>query len=94
MSGETLRHLEKQEELLRDVHNKMAHELHRLKVEEEMLMRKFYALSSSLGLSKKDPHLLQIEGPAVGGEVGMGESCDNDAGTTSKAEQQQQEQES
>lgn len=32
----------------------MSHELHRLQVEEEMLMRKFYELSSALGLNKKN----------------------------------------
>ncbi|GAB2227405.1 hypothetical protein Droror1_Dr00009225 [Drosera rotundifolia] len=36
------RHLENQAELLRDARKSMLHELERLQVEEEMLMRKFY----------------------------------------------------
>lgn len=48
-----LKHLEKQNELLGDAHKKMSEELHRLQVEEEMLMRKFYELTSALGLNKK-----------------------------------------
>ncbi|KAJ6895142.1 hypothetical protein NC651_021588 [Populus alba x Populus x berolinensis] len=31
----------------------MSHELHKLQVEEEMLMRKFYDLMAAQGLSKK-----------------------------------------
>ncbi|CAA2956049.1 Hypothetical predicted protein [Olea europaea subsp. europaea] len=38
------RHLEKQNELLMDAYRSMSHELHRLQVEEEMLMRKYYEL--------------------------------------------------
>lgn len=53
-TAEMLKHLEKQNELLQDAHKKMSHELHRLQVEEEMLMRKFYELSSALGLNKKN----------------------------------------
>ncbi|XP_057544163.1 uncharacterized protein LOC130823541 isoform X2 [Amaranthus tricolor] len=52
-AAEMLKHLEKQNELLEDAHKKMAHELHRLQVEEEMLMRKFYELTSALGVNKK-----------------------------------------
>lgn len=48
------KHLKKQNELLQDAHKKMSHELHRLQVEEEMLMRKFFELTSALGLNKKN----------------------------------------
>ncbi|KAL9236745.1 hypothetical protein vseg_011379 [Gypsophila vaccaria] len=48
-----LKHLDKKNELLEDAHKKMSFELHRLQVEEEMLMRKFYELSSVLGLNTK-----------------------------------------
>ncbi|KAH9607752.1 hypothetical protein KSS87_017100 [Heliosperma pusillum] len=52
-SSETLKHLDKQKELLADAHKKLSFELHRLQVEEEMLMRKFYELSTALGLNTK-----------------------------------------
>ncbi|KAI6700920.1 hypothetical protein NL676_015244 [Syzygium grande] len=53
-SGEMLKHLEKQNELLMDAYRSMSHELHKLQVEEEMLMRKFYELMSAQGFTKKD----------------------------------------
>ncbi|XAR60628.1 hypothetical protein NMG60_11034077 [Bertholletia excelsa] len=53
-TGEVLRHLEKQNELLMDAYRSMSHELHKLQVEEEMLMRKFYELMSAQGLTKKN----------------------------------------
>ncbi|KAA8531579.1 hypothetical protein F0562_006288 [Nyssa sinensis] len=49
-----MRHLEKQNELLMDAYRSMSHELHKLQVEEEMLMRKFYELMSAQGLAKKN----------------------------------------
>ncbi|KAJ0039550.1 uncharacterized protein LOC116111394 [Pistacia vera] len=52
-TGEILKHLEKQNELLTEVHGSMSHELHELQVEEEMLMRKFYELMTAQGLNKK-----------------------------------------
>ncbi|KAK9068837.1 hypothetical protein SSX86_012953 [Deinandra increscens subsp. villosa] len=52
-TGEMLRHLEKQDELLMDAFRSMSHELHKLQVEEEMLMRKFYHLMEAQGLTKK-----------------------------------------
>ncbi|XP_056691135.1 uncharacterized protein [Spinacia oleracea] len=52
-AAEMLKHFEKQNELLDDAYKKMSHELHRLQVEEEMLMRKFFELTSALGLNKK-----------------------------------------
>ncbi|KAI7738855.1 hypothetical protein M8C21_022412 [Ambrosia artemisiifolia] len=52
-TGEMLRHLEKQDELLFDAYRSMSHELHKLQVEEEMLMRSFYHLMEAQGLTKK-----------------------------------------
>ncbi|KAJ4714739.1 General vesicular transport factor p115-like protein [Melia azedarach] len=52
-TGEILKHLEKQNELLTEVHRSMSYELHKLQVEEEMLMRKFYELMAAHGLTKK-----------------------------------------
>ncbi|KAG2719737.1 hypothetical protein I3760_02G003800 [Carya illinoinensis] len=53
-TGEVLKHLEKQSELLMDSYRSMSHELHKLQVEEEMLMRKFYEIMSAHGLNKKN----------------------------------------
>ncbi|KAI3451934.1 hypothetical protein Pfo_008599 [Paulownia fortunei] len=55
-SGDVLKHLEKQNELLMDAYRSMSHELHRLQVEEEMLMRKYYEFMAAQGLidKKKD----------------------------------------
>ncbi|XP_052195200.1 vacuolar protein sorting-associated protein 24 homolog 1-like isoform X2 [Diospyros lotus] len=50
---EILRHLEKQHDHLMDAYRSMTHELHKLQVEEEMLMRKFYELMVAKGLNKK-----------------------------------------
>ncbi|KAI3676605.1 hypothetical protein L1987_86216 [Smallanthus sonchifolius] len=47
------RHLEKQDELLMDAYRSMSHELHKLQVEEEMLMRSFYHVMEAQGLTKK-----------------------------------------
>ncbi|KAK6125249.1 hypothetical protein DH2020_040993 [Rehmannia glutinosa] len=47
------RHLEKQKELLMDAYRSMSHELHRLQVEEEMLMRKYYEFMAAEGLTEK-----------------------------------------
>ncbi|KAF5463669.1 hypothetical protein F2P56_013820 [Juglans regia] len=47
-TGEMLKHLEKQSELLMDSYRSMSHE-----VEEEMLMRKFYEIMSAHGLTKQ-----------------------------------------
>ncbi|KAJ0764199.1 hypothetical protein HanPI659440_Chr08g0289471 [Helianthus annuus] len=52
-TGDVLRHLEKQDELLMDAYRSMSHELHKLQVEEEMLMRAFYRLMEAQGLTKK-----------------------------------------
>ncbi|KAF2295543.1 hypothetical protein GH714_033166 [Hevea brasiliensis] len=37
-----------------EAYNSMSHELHKLQVEEEMLMRKFYELMTAQGLTKKN----------------------------------------
>ncbi|KAI3517262.1 hypothetical protein L1887_16475 [Cichorium endivia] len=52
-TGEMLKHLEKQDELLMDAYRSMSHELHKLQVEEEMLMRAFYDLMAAQGLATK-----------------------------------------
>ncbi|KAL3813680.1 hypothetical protein ACJIZ3_014948 [Penstemon smallii] len=52
-SGEIFKHLEKQNELLMDAYRSMSHELHRLQVEEEMLMRKYYEFMASEGVVDK-----------------------------------------
>ncbi|XP_055828904.1 uncharacterized protein LOC129896936 [Solanum dulcamara] len=52
-TGETFKHLEKETEILSNAHKAMSDELHRLQVEEEMLMRKFHELMSAHGLTKK-----------------------------------------
>ncbi|KAL7173751.1 hypothetical protein ACSBR2_033080 [Camellia fascicularis] len=53
-TGEILTHLEKQDELLMDAYRSMSHEVHKLQVEEEMLMRKFFELMSPQCLNKKN----------------------------------------
>ncbi|KAJ3673979.1 hypothetical protein LUZ60_005971 [Juncus effusus] len=52
-SADTLEHIEKQSELLTESYRGMSHELHKLRVEEEMLMRKLYETMSFEGLIKK-----------------------------------------
>ncbi|KAL4575181.1 hypothetical protein LXL04_022023 [Taraxacum kok-saghyz] len=52
-TAEMLKHLEKQDELLMDTYRSMSHELHKLQVEEEMLMRAFYDLMAAQGLATK-----------------------------------------
>ncbi|RWW06211.1 hypothetical protein GW17_00030473 [Ensete ventricosum] len=52
-SAEMFKHLEKQTDVLMDAYRSMSHELHRLQVEEEMLMQKLYELMHAKGLLKK-----------------------------------------
>ncbi|XP_015890335.1 uncharacterized protein LOC107424946 isoform X1 [Ziziphus jujuba] len=52
-AGDMLKHLEKQNGLLMEAYRSMSHELHKLQVEEEMLMRKFYEIMSAHGKIKK-----------------------------------------
>ncbi|KAK8546539.1 hypothetical protein V6N13_067749 [Hibiscus sabdariffa] len=53
-TGEILKHLEKQNELLSESHSSISHELHQLQVEEEMLMRKFHQLMQAQALNNKN----------------------------------------
>ncbi|THU71619.1 hypothetical protein C4D60_Mb04t03370 [Musa balbisiana] len=53
-SAEMFKHLEKQSDVLMDAYRSMSHELHRLQVEEEMLMQKLYELMHAEGLLKKE----------------------------------------
>ncbi|KAH6794863.1 hypothetical protein C2S52_005340 [Perilla frutescens var. hirtella] len=52
-SGDVVKHLEKQNELLMDAYRSMSHELHRLQIEEEMLMRKYYEFMAAKDLLEK-----------------------------------------
>ncbi|KAI4358042.1 hypothetical protein L6164_001952 [Bauhinia variegata] len=53
-SGEILKHLDKQNELLMEAYKSMLNEVQKLQVEEEMLMRKLYEIMSAHGLTKKN----------------------------------------
>ncbi|GMI99379.1 hypothetical protein like AT4G37608 [Hibiscus trionum] len=59
-TGELLKHLEKQNELLSESYSLISHELHQLQVEEEMLMRKFHQLMQAQALNKKNENIDQI----------------------------------
>ncbi|KAL0554991.1 hypothetical protein IC582_008922 [Cucumis melo] len=65
---EILKHLEKQDEFLMDAYRSMSHELHKLQVEEEMLMRKFYEIMSAHGLVKKNEEDRNSSGSARNGD--------------------------
>uniref|UniRef100_A0A0A0LF72 Uncharacterized protein n=2 Tax=Cucumis sativus TaxID=3659 RepID=A0A0A0LF72_CUCSA len=67
-TGEILKHLEKQGEFLMDAYRSMSHELHKLQVEEEMLMRKFYEIMSAHGLVKKNEDDRNSSGSARNGD--------------------------
>ncbi|XP_061371458.1 uncharacterized protein LOC133314040 [Gastrolobium bilobum] len=53
-SGELLKHMDKQNEVLVEARKSMLHELEKLQVEEEMLMRKLYEVMSAHGLTKQN----------------------------------------
>ncbi|KAK2429296.1 hypothetical protein P8452_42951 [Trifolium repens] len=53
-SGELLKHMDKQNEVLMETYRSMLHELQKLQVEEEMLMRKLYEVMPVHGLTKKN----------------------------------------
>ncbi|CAL0309338.1 unnamed protein product [Lupinus luteus] len=53
-SAELLQHIEKQKEILKETHQSMLHELQKLQVEEEMLMRKMYEIMMAAGCTKKN----------------------------------------
>uniref|UniRef100_A0A453IQP8 Uncharacterized protein n=1 Tax=Aegilops tauschii subsp. strangulata TaxID=200361 RepID=A0A453IQP8_AEGTS len=59
-SAEMSRHLDKQSHALMETYRAMSHELHKLQVEEETIMRKLYELMSAEGLLPKG----KIEGSA------------------------------
>jgi len=52
-SAEMSRHLDKQNHTLMETYRAMSHELHKLQVEEETIMRKLYELMSAEGLIPK-----------------------------------------
>ncbi|XP_078165068.1 uncharacterized protein LOC144559815 [Carex rostrata] len=58
-SSKTLKHLEKQNECLIDSYRAISHELHRLQVEEQMLMHKLYEVMSAEGLLGKEKNMKQ-----------------------------------
>ncbi|KAF3335916.1 hypothetical protein FCM35_KLT20423 [Carex littledalei] len=68
-SSETLKHLEKQNECLIDSYRAMSHELHRLQVEEQMLMRKLYEVMSAEGLLGKEKNMKQPSRENAAGNV-------------------------
>ncbi|XP_048431171.1 uncharacterized protein LOC125473004 [Pyrus x bretschneideri] len=79
-TGEILKHLEKQNELLTEAKISMSEELHQLKVEEEMLMRKFYEIMSAHGKVKKNEGCGKVSDD---GEIGSSAAL---AGTTNDDE--------
>ncbi|XP_062216484.1 uncharacterized protein LOC133916704 isoform X2 [Phragmites australis] len=52
-SAEMSKHLDKQNQVLMGTYRVMSHELHKLQVEEETIMRKLYELMSTEGLLPK-----------------------------------------
>ncbi|XP_074592341.1 uncharacterized protein LOC141848125 [Curcuma longa] len=53
-SADMLKHLEKQGEVLMEAYRSMSHELHRLQIEEEMLMQKLYKMMNMNGMLNKE----------------------------------------
>ncbi|KAB2036820.1 hypothetical protein ERO13_D03G027900v2 [Gossypium hirsutum] len=53
-TAEIFKHLEMQNELLLESHSSVSHQLHKLQVEEEMLMRKFHELMKAQAVNKKN----------------------------------------
>ncbi|PIA45817.1 hypothetical protein AQUCO_01600213v1 [Aquilegia coerulea] len=53
-TAEMYKHLEKQSEVLWEAYRSMSHELRSLRVEEEMLMHKFYEVMTAQGYTKKN----------------------------------------
>ncbi|QCD95338.1 hypothetical protein DEO72_LG6g30 [Vigna unguiculata] len=51
-TGELLKHIDRQNEVLMEAYRSMFHELRKLQVEEEMLMRKMHEVMSTHGLTK------------------------------------------
>ncbi|KAI5395764.1 uncharacterized protein LOC127095784 isoform X1 [Lathyrus oleraceus] len=59
-SGELLKHMDKQNEVLMETYRSMLHELQKLQVEEEMIMRKLYEVMSVHGLTKQTTPTLPL----------------------------------
>ncbi|KAH7544774.1 hypothetical protein FEM48_Zijuj01G0021900 [Ziziphus jujuba var. spinosa] len=79
-TGDMLKHLEKQNELLMEAYRSMSHELHKLQVEEEMLMRKFYEIMSAHGKISKteDRRNISDDGSKVGDSTALVTTTNND----------------
>ncbi|KAL6867641.1 hypothetical protein ACP4OV_015665 [Aristida adscensionis] len=60
-SAEVSKHLDKQNKALMETYRAMSHELHKLQVEEETIMRKLYELMSAEGLLPKRKKERQLE---------------------------------
>ncbi|XP_011099364.1 uncharacterized protein LOC105177808 [Sesamum indicum] len=69
-SGDMLKHLEKQNELLMDAYRSMSHELHKLQVEEELLMRKYYEFMEAQGLIDKNKSSTNLTEDQETGQAG------------------------
>ncbi|PNX98081.1 hypothetical protein L195_g021321 [Trifolium pratense] len=68
-SGELLKHMDKQNEILMEAYRSMLHELQKLQVEEEMLMRKLYEVMSIRSSTKQPPlPLTSVERKGQGGK--------------------------
>ncbi|KAL6607730.1 hypothetical protein ACP70R_040793 [Stipagrostis hirtigluma subsp. patula] len=52
-SADISKHLEKQNQAIMETYRTMSHELHKLQVEEETIMRKLYEVMSAEGLLPK-----------------------------------------
>ncbi|KAL8153504.1 hypothetical protein V2J09_011264 [Rumex salicifolius] len=90
-SGDVLRHLEKQNELLQEAHDKMNQEMHKLQVEQEMLMRKFYQVTTALDqtikpLRWKDLDIFSIEPKGKGGGTANATTVGDDIQTESTSQ--------
>ncbi|CAN6301863.1 unnamed protein product, partial [Urochloa humidicola] len=64
-SAEVSKHLDKQNQALMETYRAMSHELHKLQVEEETIMRKLYELMSAEGLLPKRKKEMQQEEKGV-----------------------------
>ncbi|KAL3017825.1 hypothetical protein AAZX31_06G300700 [Glycine max] len=53
-TGELLKHMDSQNEVLMEAYRSMFHELRKLQVEEEMLMRKMHEVMSAHGPTKSN----------------------------------------
>ncbi|XP_006411868.2 uncharacterized protein LOC18030117 [Eutrema salsugineum] len=53
-TGDLLKHMEKQNKLLKEAHKAMSQELQKLMVEEQMMMRKLYELMLTHRKKKKE----------------------------------------